>query len=364
MKKIVFLIVTMFLMINISCQHSTETVETSTGIDIVDIEGRIVHFEQPVERIVDCTGLGGTRLLIQLESEALIVGMTDQARNSITGTGPSRVAFHPTSKAAKDMDASAIQSIGTYNEPNIQEIIALNPDVILIGWGGAQLADTLRDQTGIKTVCIGRMDGRFDYDLLTIVGQLVGKEERAQRLIEYTQEKLKIITDVTSQIKIEDKKRVYLWIYPKIGTPPRAIGSYDALIHAGAINVASEENSKLFETTKEQIIQWHPDYIFLQGFNEMMRESFYTTDVLENDEVLKHMDVIKAHQVHTFKGPNSDWDIAVELTEVFYIAKILYPDLFEDLDVVSHGNEIFYMYYDVENLYTEMVDFLDMSHFN
>lgn len=364
MKKIIVLILMMVSVLNMSCQDATETDENKGEIEIVDIEGRTVYFDEPVQRIVDCTGLGGTRLLIQLESEQLVVGMADQARNSLTGTGASRVAFHPASKADNNMTASEIQSIGAYNEPNLQEIIALEPDVVLIGWGGKKLAESVSKQTGIKTVCIGRMDGRFDYDLLTIMGKLVGKEERAEALIEYTKNKLKIITDVTATMKEEDKKSVYLWIYPKIGVPPRAIGTYDALDYAGVINVALEENSQLFETTREQIASWNPDYVFLQSFNKEMMDQFHSKSSLKEDEILGNIDAFAEGHVANIKGPNSDWDIAVELTEVFYIAKILYPELFKDLDVEAHGNEIMYTFYDVENLYTEMREFLEMESFD
>lgn len=188
---------------------TVEVVDTSkedNKVIVTDIEGRVVELAGPAKRVVDCTGLGGTRILIQLEAEGLVVGMTDHGYDALNANGPSSIVFHPTQAAAMDLDVSNISSIGGYNEPNVQSIMALEPDLILVGWGGKELADSLEAQTGIKAACIGRMDGRFDYDLYQIVGSLIGKEDRAQALIEYTKDKLSIVTDITDELSESDKK--------------------------------------------------------------------------------------------------------------------------------------------------------------
>ena len=364
MKKIIVLVFLSMLFVACQSEQYGSGQEKTSHIEVTDIEGRVIRFEKPVERIVDCTGLGGTRLLIQLESEDKVVGITDHAKNAITGIGESGIVFHPTRCAAKEMVIADIPSIGSYNEPSVQVIIALEPDVILVGWGGKELADTLQKQTGIKTVCIGRMDGRFDYDLLEIVGKLIGKEERTTELIEFTKEKLEIVSNVTDKIAKEDKKTLYFWIHPVLGNPPRSNGIYDAFEYAGGINVAStDDNQTLYETSKEQIVAWDPDFVFLQSFNKGKTEGYYTAEQLKEDAVLQHISAVRMNNIYKLKGPNADWDIAVELAEVFYVAKILYPELFDDLDVETHCNEIFEKFYGVENLYSEMRIYLDLTFF-
>lgn len=346
---------------------TVEVVDTSkedNKVIVTDIEGRVVELAGPAKRVVDCTGLGGTRILIQLEAEGLVVGMTDHGYDALNANGPSSIVFHPTQAAAMDLDVSNISSIGGYNEPNVQSIMALEPDLILVGWGGKELADSLEAQTGIKAACIGRMDGRFDYDLYQIVGSLIGKEDRAQALIEYTKDKLSIVTDITDELSESDKKSVYLWLYPALSKTPRSNGVYDALDYAGAINVAStEDGARLYETSKEQIAKWQPDYIFLQSFCKERADGFHTEETLKNDPILQHLDAVKNNNVYKLKGPNADWDTAVELAEVFYTAKILYPERFTTLDVEVHGNEIFKMFYGIDGMYSEMQEYLDLKSF-
>jgi len=343
---------------------SSEPQGNDTTIHITDIEGRQIVLDQPAKRVVDCTGLGGTRLLVQLEAVDLLVGVTDHTLGAVTGDGASSNVFHPVSRAVPELKEGDLASIGGYNEPNVQAIMALEPDVILVGWGGKGLAESLQNQTGIPAVCIGRMDGHFDYDLLEIVGKVVGKEDRAEALIAYTKEKLEVVTQLSKDIPEKDKKSVYFWIYPRLDKAPRSNGVYDAFDYAGVINVASnDEGLKLYETSKEQIALWNPDYIYLQSFDKEQMDGFYTSDLLAEDDVLKHIDAVKNNRVYKLRGPNADWDTAVQLTEVFYTAKIFYPDVFGELDVEAHGNEIFKTFYGVDNLYSEMVEYLGLTDF-
>lgn len=45
------------------------------------------------------------------------------------------------------------------------------------------------------------------------------------------------------------------------------------------------------------------------------------------------------------------WDIATGLTDLYYMAKIAYPELFPDMDIEEKGNEILKMFYDKDGLF-------------
>lgn len=347
--------------VNSSKPAESQTDLQADPIKITDVEGREVELKKPAQKIVDCTGLGGVRILIQLEAEDLLVGATDKTIEVFKKVNVYGTIFHPVSKAAPEL--KDLPDIGAYNEPDVQKIISLNPDVILVGWGGKELADSLYKQTGIPTVCIGRMDGHFDYDLYEIVGKVIGKENKAAELTSYLKETLKVVTNVTNNIPENEKKSIYFWIYPVIGNAPRSNGIYDAFEYAGAINVAStDQGIALYETSNEQIAAWDPEYIFLQSYKADL-EGYHTMDTLKKDPVLKNMQAVKNNKVYNLRGPASDWDTAIEGTEVFYVAKILYPDLFKDLDVEKYGNEIMKKFYGVDGLYTEMREFAGLHNF-
>ena len=324
-------------------------------VKVVDIVGREVELNRKAERVVDLTGLGGTRMLIQLRSGDRIVGATDQAIKTFDVKGST---YSPLQKASPDFAMRGVQSVGSWNEPNLEKILSLNPDVILIGWSGKEAAERIQKQTGIPTVCIGRMDGHFDYDNYEILGKIVGAESRANEINAFLKRKVTMITEITDKIPQEKKKKVFFWINPNVGSMMRTNGIYDAIDYAGGINVAT--NSKgigLYEVTKEQVIAWNPDYVFAQSANKKgAREAFAHSTILEikADALIGKIPAIQNGNIQYIRGPRSDWDTAIEAVEMLYIAKLLYPDRLEHLDVERQGNEIFKEMYGMDGLYVDM----------
>jgi iron complex transport system substrate-binding protein len=336
--------------------QALNTADTITQIKLIDVEGRTIVLEKKTKRIVDLTGLSGTRILIQLDAAQYIVGMTDAGLDVFD---PDNTTYHPAQKAFPSMIESKVTNIGNWKEPNAEKIIALDPDILLVGWGGKESAEKIGQQTGIPAVCIGRMDGHFDYDRYRIMGKLIGKEEKSEEIITYLKNKTTEITHVTDAIPDNKKKRVFFWIVPRAEAALRSNGIYDAIDYAGGINVASTKNGMgLYETSKEQVVAWNPDFIFLQSSHKnKVQESGYNYLTIEqvcNDPVLAATNAVINRQVYYLRGPRSDWDTAVEATEVLYMAKLLYPEKFKTLDVINQGNEIFMVLYGVENLYADM----------
>ncbi len=330
--------------------------EKITEITLVDIEGRSVKLKKKAERIVDLTGLSGTRILIQLGAPQYIVGMTS---NGAGVFDPENSTYYPVQRAMSSMIRKDIINIGDWKEPNAEKIIALNPDVIFIGWGGKESAEKIEQQTGVPAICIGRMDGHFDYDRYRLVGKVIGKEQKAEETIAYLKRKIAMVTGITDKIPDNEKKRVFFWIVPRVDADLRSNGMYDAINYGGGINVASTEKGiGLYETSKEQVVAWNPDVIFAQSSHKKDKRESYadylTIEQICDDSLLQHTNAIQNRNVYYLRGPRSDWDTAIEAAEVFYIAKLLYPEKFKEMDVIKEGNEIFRKLYGVENLYTEM----------
>jgi iron complex transport system substrate-binding protein len=330
-------------------------------IKVVDIVGREVELKGVANRVVDLTGLGGTRMLIQLRAADKIVGATTQALNTFNTDGST---YSPLQKTSPPFPAQRIESVGSWNEPHLEKIISLKPDVILIGWSGKEAAERIFNQTGIPTVCIGRMDGRFDYDNFDLLGKIVGAEVRAHEIDKYLKSKVKMITDITDKIPQEKRKKVFFWINPNLDSTLRTNGIYDAIDYAGGINVA--KNAKgigLYEVAKEQVIAWNPDFIFAQSSGKKgKREAFThsTMSEIKADSMIGKIPAILSGNLQYIRGPRSDWDTAIEAAEMLYIAKLLYPDCFAHLDVEQQGNEIFKMMYGADGLYVDMCENVGM----
>ena len=79
-----------------------------------------------------------------------------------------------------------------------------------------------------------------------------GKEEEAEDLISFMEEKLALVTDVTSQMDDSEKPRVF---YSTSGITSTS-GNYDPIELAGGINVAKDVGGS--KVSEEQIVIWDP----------------------------------------------------------------------------------------------------------
>ena len=76
-----------------------------------------------------------------------------------------------------------------------------------------------------------------------------------------------------------------------------------------------------------------------------------------SDPVLQNVNAVKNGRVYsTIGGYWGDAPLDQHMVSVYYLAKLLYPDEFEGLDVEEEGNEIWEHLYGVGGLYTEMAE--------
>lgn len=339
------------------CDGDKEMIGRTSDLDetikIVDCAGRQVELKEEAERIVDLTFLEGVRTLIELGAQNHLVGMSDMDHQAFNPNGVLKNYYIIVSQIAPEL--KNIANVGSHEEPNIEKIMSLNPDVIFVEWSRQDYADTLQNQINIPVVCVGGY-GSFNYEIFSVVGKIVGKEERAEELISFTKSKIKAVTDITKDISKEEKKKIYYWVRPYIGDP-RTNGRYEAFELAGGRNVAAEGDTipyGVYKVTKEQIAAWNPEYIFRHSAFLEDIEGWHTIDTIKKDAVIRSTKAVSNNNVFPTKGHMRGWDIATESTEVFYLAKILYPEKFPNLDVELVGNEILEKFYGIKGLYTDM----------
>lgn len=330
--------------------HATEANEI---IEVIDCADRLVRLKKTARRIVDLTFAEGVRTLVALDAQDYLIGMSDMDHQVFKRSSILRQAYVILPQVA--MQLNKLPNVGSHKEPNIEKILSLNPDVIFVLWSRKEYADTLQKQINIPVVCVGGY-GSFNFELFNVVGKITGKEQRARELVSFTKNKFKKINTIIKNLTATEKKRIFYWVRPLIGTP-MTNGRYEAFDFAGAVNVAAEGTAipyGVYKVTKEQIIAWDPDYIFRQSGFISNPPGWHTIDTIKQDVIIKNTKAAKNNAVFPVRGHMRGWDIATEAVEVFYIAKILYPDKFIDLDVEKEGNEILEKFYRKAGLFTVM----------
>jgi iron complex transport system substrate-binding protein len=125
---------------------------------------------------------------------------------------------------------------------------------------------------------------------------------------------------------------------------------------AGGINVAKDEPGATINVGIEQIIAWSPEYIFITCSSP---DDVDDIDTIRKAEFLQSIPAIQNDTVYNCFYPHCRGQPPDRnLFNMIYMAKVLHPDEFKDLDLEKEGNEIFKAFLGVDGVFTEYADYL------
>lgn len=238
---------------------------------VTDVAGREVSFDAPVERVI----LGEGRLLYSLatiETEnpfEHVVGW----RNDLWTTD--QVSFD--AYAEKFPQARDLPFLGNLTDGTLQTetVVALDPDVLILPIGNKTAADEIKledtlDGIGVKIVYVDFREHIIDNTVpsLHILGQLFGKEERAQEVADFWQGKMDAVAKVLAD---NNPERPNVFMYRAAGLVeccgtfgPDNFGLMVEL--AGGHNLGSDFlPGYTGSINPEQVIASNPDIIVVTG---------------------------------------------------------------------------------------------------
>jgi len=220
---------------------------------------------------------------------------------------------------------------GRGNTANLEVVLALKPDLILdvgsVNPTYVSLADRVQQQTGIPYALL---DGCFEGIPLSYrtLGALIGQGEQGEGLARNAEDTLKTITQRVGAIAPSQRPRVYYARGPR-GLETGLGGSINVeTIELIAQNVASGTRGGLANVSIEQVLLWNPDVI-------VTIDQDFAANVA-SDPAWAPVAAVRAHRVHLSPKLPFGWvdfpPSVNRLIGLWWLAKILYPDLFpEDL---------------------------------
>ena len=206
--------------------------------------------------------------------------------------------------------------------------------------------DELQNKTGIPVVMVPGSDTTLDdkaYETLRILGELYGKEDRAEALTTYLHGIEDDLASRTEGVAEEEKPSVYVCGVSFKGAhgfegTEAFYGPFE-LIHANNLANTTGQTGA-FDIDTEQVLAWDPDVIFVD-FNGM---DLIKEDYAANAEFYNSLTAVKEGRVYSqisFRSSASNLETA--LADAYYGATILYPEQFADVDVEAKTGEIFEM---------------------
>ena len=301
---------------------------------ITDSMDRNVEIPYSVERIV-CVGVGALRYTCYVGGADRVVGVEDYE----TKPGMSRLYNYVNFDLFQNLPVT-----GTNGEPFVEEIINVDPQVIVMSSYASQDPDELSQKTGIPVVVVPGSDTTLDekaYVTIRILGELYQLEDRAEDLTAYLKSIQKDLDDRTASIAEDAKPTCYVGGVSFKGHhgfegTEAYYGPFE-LIHAKNLANTTGQTGA-FNIDVEQVLSWDPEIIFLD-FNGM---NLINEDYGAHPEFYKALTAVQEGKVYSqisFRSSASNLETA--LADAYYAACVMYPQQFQDIDPVEKAGEIF-----------------------
>jgi len=331
------------------CMDSSSTSQSVSNsnndiITVTDALGRTVKVPKSPEHVI-CSGSGALRYLTYLEAHDRIVAV-----DSIETEG-SKFDARPYAIANPQFKEYPVFGEFRGND-DPEKILALDPQPQVIfkmystsGYDPAEL----QKKTGIPVIALNYGDmvsNRADmYNSLRIMGEVMGKEDRAEELIAFFDSTIADLSERTAGVPEEEKITCYVGGIARSG--PHGFQSteptYPPFLFTNAKNVAYDPmNLTTAEVSKESILGWDPDIIFVDLSTTQSEDKSSALYQLQNDVSYRKLTAVKTGDVYGVLPYN--WYTQNQgsvLADAYFAGKLLYPERFEDVNLENKTIEIY-----------------------
>ena len=157
-------------------------------------------------------------------------------------------------------EAQEKETIGDFVHPNLEKIVSLEPDLVVAEqWSSSKTVPRLR-QFGLRVVDpVSPRSLKEIYEMIRTVGQVVGRNERAERLIADMRRRVVRVRERAGRLNRRPS------VYVEIDLPSWTIGERsfitEALDICGARNLFADVRKRALLASKETIIARDPEII-------------------------------------------------------------------------------------------------------
>lgn len=220
-------------------EEEPEAEDTASTVTLTDMTGREITLDAPAERVVALTA-ADCEILYALGAGDLLVGRGEYCD-------------YP----AEVLDVPSVQS---GYETNIEQIIALEPQVLLMSTM-AQTEEQVQqlEAAGIHVVVSDAQDIEGTYTAINMIGTLTGKQAEAASIVESMQ---KAFDEIKANAG-DGTKTVYFEVSPlQYGLWTAGSGTFmDEIANMLGLTNCFADVTGWGEISEEQVLERNPDYI-------------------------------------------------------------------------------------------------------
>ncbi|MHB8104674.1 MAG: ABC transporter substrate-binding protein [Dehalococcoidales bacterium] len=287
---------------------STPTVtptQTPSSFTIKDYYGREITIKNNHPQKIVSLAPSNTEILFALGLGDRIVGVTQYSD------------FPP--------EATTKPSVGAYDNPNIEDIVAMEPDLVLATDAQSNSIYQQLENRGLTVVAIVPHNIPEVLQSITLIGKITGQDKEAASLVADMQKRIDAVVEKTSKLTASEKPRVFyiIWHDPIWTT---GNGTFeDSLIEmAGGINIAHALGGYV-GMSLEALIDANPQIMIAgvgMGTGEDLPLQFVQTEPRLKDIDARKNDKVYSVDMNIVSRPGPR---IVDALEAFF--KIIHPEL-------------------------------------
>lgn len=358
MKKRISILLILTLILTLCVGTQTAAIAETEAITITDMIGREVTVTPGSYSRVVCIGAGALRMYSYIGDVNLLCGVED-IDNATLAERPKMFdsVARPYVLAYGDI-FTALPSCGVggpqAQAAEAEKILSCDPDIVISEYEDVEKEDALQEQLGIPVITLkagpgGVFDDNF-FGTMRMLGQIFQNEEKAEALVGFIEAERAEIESRTVDIPEEDKPAVYICGLGNWGTTNHLMTAqnYIAFRVANVKNAVTDlEAPGIQEIEEEKFVALGEamDIIVMDAAAVKNIKPLYA----ENPALFDSCKAWQDGEVYLEMAYNAYYtNYEIALINTWFIAKSVYPDRFEDIDMTAKTNEVTQAFFDMD----------------
>lgn len=353
MKKLlsVLTVILMFFTLT-SCNKNESKDEVKTYKDMLN---RTVEVTKKPSRIV-CIGAGALRLYSYIGDVDLLCGVEDIDKTNTPVMN--NLSVRPYQLAlAETIDKLPSCGVGgpKAQHPEAEKILSCKPDLVISLMNDIKEINELQNNIKVPVIVLdyGKTEA-FDqklYDSLTLLGDVLDKEDRANKVVDYIKGVEKELKDITNNIKEDEKPSIYLACHAHWGSKgffssTTNYSIFNASNIKNVLDVALGKDKGYVEAVDQEILltKYVPDKVIVDASGIKLFKNEYADN--NTAKIFNSMKAFKEGEVYLSLPYNAYYtNIEIACLNAYYAASVSYPELFKDFDINAKGKEMFKFFF-------------------
>ena len=330
--------------------ETTAAPTEAAEITVTDMIGREVTVTPGSYKSVVCIGAGALRMYSYIGDVSLLGGVEDIDNTTLEDrpkmfdavARPYVLAFGDVFHTLPSCGVGGPQA----QTAEAEKILSCAPDIVISEYEDVEKEDALQEQLGVPVITLkaghkGVFDDAFSGSM-ALLGQIFDREEKAQTLVDFVKSEAAEISSRTAEIADGDKPSVYVCGLGNWGTTNHLMTAENyvsfqvanvknVLSGTGIQGVGPIEAEKFVEIGDSMDIMLL-DAAAVKNIKPLYQEDptmFDTCKAWQNGEVYLEM---------AYNAYYTNFEIA--LINTWFIAKTVYPEQFQDIDLTAKTNEV------------------------